>query len=384
MSSPKTLFILKLREDYNDCASYYQRGVATGMLNSATFVSDMLVAAGIESKVVVVQDNNSIDKEVYNYKPTHVFIEGYWVLPEKFDILKKLHPKVNWVVRCHSELPFLAQEGIAIDWTFEYWNRNIAVSGNSPRINSELQLLASQYGITDLDTLVPYLPNYYPISDGKADPTLSEDTIDIGCFGAIRPLKNQLSQAIAAISFAEKIDAKLNFHINLGRNELLGANVLKNLRALFKNLDQHLLIEHDWCDHEKFLEIIGAMDVNMQVSFTETFNIVSADSIDAGVPVVGSREIPWLQGPFADPTSVDSMVEALFEAFTHPGRYVNRARKSLKEYSKHTKLVWLTFLIKDAPLMHQATFWERVKAFASKVVTEVEDEIETLTDDFIK
>ena len=36
----------------------------------------------------VVVDNNGIDKEITEYKPTHVFIEGLWVVPEKFDVLK--------------------------------------------------------------------------------------------------------------------------------------------------------------------------------------------------------------------------------------------------------------------------------------------------------
>lgn len=55
----------------------------------------MLNRNGIESKVVVVIDNNCIDKEVTAFKPTHAIIEGLWVVPEKFDVLKKLHPTIK-------------------------------------------------------------------------------------------------------------------------------------------------------------------------------------------------------------------------------------------------------------------------------------------------
>jgi hypothetical protein len=41
-----------------------------------------------ESNIVVVLDNNEIDKYVTKYKPTHVIIEALWVVPTKFHILK--------------------------------------------------------------------------------------------------------------------------------------------------------------------------------------------------------------------------------------------------------------------------------------------------------
>ena len=63
----------------------------------------------------------------------------------------------------------------------------------------------------------------------------NKSTIDIGAYGAIRPLKNQLLQALAAIKFAESIGKTLRFHINITRIENNGDPVLKNLRNLFSN-----------------------------------------------------------------------------------------------------------------------------------------------------
>ena len=70
----------------------------------------------IVASFVQVVDNNDIDREIVKFQPTVVIIEAFWVVPDKFDILKILHPKVVLVVRNHSEIPFLANEGVAFEW----------------------------------------------------------------------------------------------------------------------------------------------------------------------------------------------------------------------------------------------------------------------------
>lgn len=72
--------------------------------------------------------------------------------------------------------------------------------------------------------------------------------IDIGCFGAVRPLKNQLMQAIAAISFARSRGLHLRFHMNGTRIEG-GGPVLKNITAMFARSPDAELVLHPWFDH---------------------------------------------------------------------------------------------------------------------------------------
>jgi hypothetical protein len=105
MVNPKILFLLKRRHDYNS-EEHTNLNISTGLYNSAHFMHEMLIDEGLESNIAVVVDNNSIDKEVTKYKPTHVIIEALWVVPEKFYILSKLHPNVKWIIRLHSEIPF--------------------------------------------------------------------------------------------------------------------------------------------------------------------------------------------------------------------------------------------------------------------------------------
>jgi hypothetical protein len=60
------------------------------------------------------------------------------------------------------------------------------------------------------------------------------------------------------------------------------------------------------------------MDINMQVSFSETYNIVAADSIAAGVPVVSSTEITFVpkecQASFTDSSDIMSKLRYVYEA----------------------------------------------------------------------
>jgi hypothetical protein len=98
----------------------------------------------------------------------------------------------------------------------------------------------------NIEDLVPLLYNYYPIvkKPNIKKTILPKGTINIGCFGAIRPMKNHLMQAVAAIEFAEKNNLILRFHINAGRIESNGSNSLKNVKSLFGHIPKHHLIEH--------------------------------------------------------------------------------------------------------------------------------------------
>ena len=132
--------------------------LASGLVNSIKFVVDMLKDNNIDAYYEQVIDQNAIDKEVFSHKPTHVLIEALWVTPAKLQELSKLHPKVKWIIRLHSEMPFLSNEGVAFEWLFEYVkiSKNIFISTNSNRLEEELNSI--------LNTEVFYLPNFYPVN----------------------------------------------------------------------------------------------------------------------------------------------------------------------------------------------------------------------------
>lgn len=352
MINKKILFLTKCRNIYGKGCHHHssQPPFSSGLYNSANFIHQMLLKEGITSKLVDVVDNNDIDREVHQFKPDVVIIEALWVVPEKFDILHKLHPTVKWVIRIHSEIPFLSNEGISINWIKKYhasFNKNnINVSFNSLKTKNDFSNLFSPF-----DENIIYLPNYYPISHKIKKTNIvdkDENILNVGCFGAIRPMKNHLIQAMAAIKYVSENDLNLNFHINTGRIEN-GEQVYKNLCSLFDGCSPKFnLICHDWLEHKKFIELIKTMDIGLQVSFSETFNIVAADFVDNEIPIVTSNQIKWISSMFyADPTNIDDLVKKMKWAINFkklPTIDINKRR--LKLFCKHSKEEWLDFLDK--------------------------------------
>lgn len=312
----------------------------SGLFNSASFVNDMLVKNGIDSNLVQVNDNNEIDREVTKYKPTHVVIEALWVIPEKFEVLNKLHPKVTWIIRLHSEIPFIANEGVAIDWIFQYdkmsRKNKLFIAPNTEKMFNDLKSI----GVNNMILL----PNYYPVDNTEKQIIKNNDYVNIGCFGAIRPMKNQLIQAVAAIEFGNRITKPINFHINSERVEK-GDSALRNIRALFENQEEHRLIEHPWYNHKDFTELIKSMDLGLQVSLNETFNIVAADFVSNNVPIIGSNEINWLSCLYkANPTSTDDIVKKMKFAYKFRKlnfQYLNKI--GLINTSKSASDRWLNY-----------------------------------------
>lgn len=336
----KVLFILKRREDYS-AKIHSHIGLSTGLYNSAKFMNDMLNDAGIQSVLEVAIDNNCIDRLVNLHKPTHVIIEALWVVPTKFSVLQKLHPSVKWIIRLHSEMPFMAGEGMAMDWLGDYATyKNVIIACNAPRMFREVQLYLGTKRVI-------YLPNFYPQEYHSPKKINKEkDYIDVSCFGAIRPLKNHLLQAFAAIEFAERIGKKLRFHVNAGRIEMNGNSCLNNLKGLFQQIHArgHTLINHQWTPREEFLNLCGQMDIGMQCNFSETFNIVGADLTSMGVPLIGTEEIPWSRSN-ADCTDSSDICSALLRAYKYPRINVFFNQIHLKHYTNKTRKIWIKYFL---------------------------------------
>jgi glycosyltransferase involved in cell wall biosynthesis len=328
---PRILFICKKKVD-----SY---GVSYGLLNSATFVVNAMRAKGIEARIVSVIDANGIDREVAAYRPTHVMIEAIWVVPKKFRELKAIHPSVKWAVRVHSKTPFLANEGNAVEWIKGYVDEGIIVAPNSTELTENLTKV--------MRIKFPYLPNIYCPLAYALPPCLrkANEILDVGCFGAIRPMKNHLMQALVAIRFSRCLDMRLRFHVNSNRVEQRGDSVIKNLRALFSCGKFGELVEHPWVPHEDFLITVGKMDIGMQISLSESFNIVTADFVASGVPIVVSNDVDWMPEDYrVDPTIPGDMLSVMRRTWRNKDKAKRDASRSLREHNKSANRRWLKFL----------------------------------------
>ena len=355
----KALFLLKLREDYNDDPSYSTPScspvsgqysapyhLATGMYNSAKFVVDVLKANGREAGIGILVDANSIDAACMAYNPNFVIIEGLWVTPAKLAELMSLvrHAERTWVVRIHSEIPFLASEGVAMGWIGEYMKLGVIVAPNGVRATEQIKYEGARSVPPNNQAI--YLPNCYPVEDFMPVASVSTTTaINIGCFGAFRPLKNQLQQAFAALKFAEWLGRSLRFHIN-SRVDAGGQGSLNNVLDLFSHLDSTTaeIIHHEWEDRETFIQTLRGIDMSMQVSMSETFNIVAADAVLAGISVVASDELPWYHSTNIDPQSVSSIVEMMKMIWLNRSFFITKNRIGLQRYNTDANQRWLNFV----------------------------------------
>ena len=344
MSNPRVLFICKLRNDFYDAYS-----PSFGLVNSATFMANALRKKHIDAHVVKAVDGNCIDRLVMEYNPTHVMIEAIWVTPAKMYELMNLkrHHKRHWAIRLHSKIPFIANEGIAFPWMLQYRAlqdgfKNFVMAPNAKEITEDLE---SAFGMKAV-----YLPNMYAppkYTQHYPKKVESKECIDIGCFGAIRPMKNQLIQAVAAIKYANDIGKKLKFHMNGSRCEQNGQQVFKNIDALFAGQKDHELVLHHWMPHHEFIRLIRTMDIGMQVSYSESFNIVAADTVDNEVPFVGSPDIDWLPKLYqTNPNSSTEIVSAMHFATGWMGRLMKyTCKKGLAAWNDSAEENWLGYLL---------------------------------------
>lgn len=357
----RVLFVLKIRSTgaygswgYSETGSPLPSGLSVSVQQMVCALEYLKIHA----KAVQVPDNNYIHQEIEAYKPTHVIIEGFWVVPSKFRVLEALHPNVRFIIRCHSNTEFLAHEGVVFGWVLDYLASGIDVAFNSLSAARNFKGLKRDEPQNYPGKII-YLPNYYDFrtSSNVACELLQKLIIrhskvkvygefHVGCFGAIRPLKNHMNQALAALHVAKRLGLKLRFYVNASRVENKGDALLRSLTALFDRLGPHKLVMVPWFPHPQFLEMLTDMDIVSQVSMSETFNIVLADAVSIGVPVIGSN-IPWLDEDYqADPLDVDEIGRIMHHTWLKSGNQTvqQRQRRTLTKYVARSKDIWEDFL----------------------------------------
>lgn len=222
-------------------------------------------------------------------KPKKVIFEALWLTEQDMKKLRLRFPDLEFFLHIHSNIPFLACEGSALTTIMIAHANGFGLIFNDHRASEAF----SKYNAY-------YLPNVYVVSNPpertkKDNPWL----INIMCAGSLRPMKNHLTQAFAAISYADARDKNLVFYIQ-DRVEG-GSEILANLNALFRMHPRHTLMKIPWMDHHSFLKFLAQeIDIGMQVSMSETFNLVCADYVTAGVPFVCSGEVSWTYNRVGD------------------------------------------------------------------------------------
>lgn len=332
------LFISKKYYSYENRNS--NTAVPHGLHKSAWFIRRYLKQRRFDADDVKVNDANDIDKIVTEKNPKIVVIEALWVSPEKMsEILSQpQHKNRLWLVRVHSKLSFLSGEGQAFDWLKRYKFDNLVVCANTRESARELK------EILDIETM--YLPNIYnpPEYSSVSRKDYGDNILKVGCFGSVRPLKNHIVQAVAAMKFADRVGQPLEFHINGEDVEKIGSSILQNLEELFNKHPKCKLVKHTWLEHKDFIDLIRQMDLGTQVSLSESFNIIAADFISQRVPIVVSDEISWVPKEMQVKTNASSDEIARHMYYVYRYYFTSfflKCERALDFYNAQAKEVWM-------------------------------------------
>lgn len=262
--------------------------VGSGLYNGVNLITRALVQRGLDIGVVEISKATQLSDEIERHKPNLVIVQALWLDPDEIEQLKKKFRKVKFACHLHSNIPFLSIEGKAMEYCHRYAKMGVKIIANSYE-----SFIAYRSFLPE--EMVVWCNNIYSRPETKA-PKKSDEHLDVGCFGAIRPMKNILTAAMAAIQYAKDYDRKVNFHFNSSRIEAGGSGTYQNLIQLFLHLeDERVAMQPvDWVAPDQFPEYMSRMHVHLQPSMTETFNVVTADAIMANVPIVVSRAIDWV------------------------------------------------------------------------------------------
>jgi len=265
-----------------------------GLGVNALHTAKVLRRHGVQADIAAVWTVDDVRKALQNNGPTHAIVEAPWISAANMQALVTENPWTHFVVRSHSQIGFLQVEAGAIQilrelLVMQEMNLNLTVAANTKKLKDFFE---KTYGSRCL-----YLPNLYDLErvSRKRDESHQHRKLRVASFGALRLLKNHTTAAAAALLMAERRQADLEFHVNVNREENAGAKgILQSIRNMFNGLTWAKLVEVPWAPWASFRHTVRHMDLCLQASHTETFNIVTADAIAEGVPSVTSSAIEWV------------------------------------------------------------------------------------------
>jgi hypothetical protein len=263
-----------------------------GLGVSALNTCKVLRRAGIITDVWPVVSAKELSDRLKRDPATHVVISAPWMPSLDTQALVLANSSIRFAVNCHSNVGFLQADTNGVKLVrdamdVEMASHNFHLGGNSQRFCNWIRSAYTRPCI--------YLPNLYYLEATSLPhrSLFNGGTLRIGAFGATRPLKNLMSAAGAALEITHCCKASLEFWLSAGRSEGGGDIILRSVHAMLDGLPNVKVIENGWQCWPKFRQSVAHMHLLLQPSYTESFNMVTADGVAAGVPSVVSEAIDW-------------------------------------------------------------------------------------------
>ena len=263
-------------------------GLGVAAINTAK----VLRREGMKAHVWPIINSADLRKQLGAAPAENVIVSAPWIPSFELQSLANDFPETQFAVCCHSNVGFLQADRNGVKLVrelmeLEVGTHNIHLAGNSRRFCNWVH---AGFGAP-----CAYLPNLYYIDEHaqKHHPVYGGGPLRIGAFGAIRALKNFMSATAAAIEIARGLNVPLEFWLSGGRAEGGGETVLAAVKELVSDLPNVSLVLNGWQSWPKFRKIVSHMHLLLQPSYTESFNMVTADGVVEGVPSVVSDAIEW-------------------------------------------------------------------------------------------
>lgn len=277
-----------------------------GLGVSALNTSQVLRQAGVWVDVMTATNSAVLDERITHINNqaikhghiqlSHVVVSAPWISTEDFNKLVSKYPNINFVCISHSNVAFLHADSNGVRLLREYMDlqnqwHNFNVGANSRKF--------CEWAFRAYGTSLVFLPNLYNLKHTthrnlRTKPPYSNGaTLRIGNFGAMRILKNNMTAVAAALEMHSRLGVDTEVWLSLGRakgNE----SVVKAIDQMAKNVKGFSVKYNTWETWPQFTATIRHMNILLQPSFTESFNMVSADGVAQGVPSVTSDAIEWV------------------------------------------------------------------------------------------
>jgi hypothetical protein len=317
----------------------------TGLGVSAMNTARVLRENGIDVVVRPVRDLADIMARIASEKPTHVVINALWLPTANLAWLVHTYMDINFAVLVHSNIAFLQVEPNGIRLLREAVDLELSSIGNfAVAANSR----SGARGMNEAwECPETYLPNLYHLDETVVTHRRkwSGGTLRIGAFGALRPLKNPTGSAFAALAIASAHGTNLEFHINSGRNDGGWAGrLLPAIRAIFAGLPNARLVENPWQPWASFRLLVRHMHLLLQPSFTESFNVVTADGVAEGIASVVSDVIEWAPDHWKAPPDNTEAIARTGRHLLSDCRSGEDGRRALERHDKEGIECWRDWL----------------------------------------
>jgi hypothetical protein len=248
----------------------------------------------------------------------------------------------EFIVVSHSNIGFLQADPSALHILrtgseLEQSAPNFHIGANSSKFKT---WWTATYG-----TRMLLLPNLYPFDHIRHKPIWNGGLLRIGCFCAIRPYKNVLTAAAAALEVGIRLRVSdLEFHISSGRTEGGGSTITNAIHEMYANVPRAKVVADNWASWPSFLQTVGSMDLMLQPSYTESFNMVTADGISRGVATVVGDSIDWAPANWIAQTDSAADIANKAIALLHDPGAIHEGAAALTNHNEAGERNWEAYL----------------------------------------